>query len=553
MKNKVKSNLNFLIDPSLLHEDRAHLLQRFFFEEKIKYFTDDKSLDDFSFLVIFTLKKNFKKFSRFKNKIIVIDSNENSIGPFETINFNLFEEIASFVRKIYLLEKRHLIQSKIKESEKVLDEIKNLNSSKSAEELVPKNPDQSREFEAILDLEMFLLKEESLKNWNIHFKNFSKKSTKVLFMAIFNSNEIMQDNGIDENTLVFNLPFNDLFLIIKFKNFLIEEHAQSIEIMLSMLLQTLQLHDFQLIKSDGEIDFWKKIFSKLPYPMSVISDLGDLLIYNESFAKIGILPKECLGFKDHESLEIFQQFYKVRRIEFVINKMEVSFFVFYTHDIRFQEFNNVTNNKSDSRMSSVDELGIISSSIAHELNNPLAGILAAISLLSLEDDWSNDDLDDLNDMKNGAKRCKELIEIFLGFSKFAPSAIFAPSVHQSLDQALNLLRFRMIESNIRLEIRYTSTLENFSHQINSSIMSMILYLLLSELMTAFAHERLITQNSLNIMGGEVLEFTNQIILKLEHDFEYEEKIVQSKLIQHLLIFEKLEINFLRGEIRLIYR
>ena len=52
----------------------------------------------------------------------------------------------------------------------------------------------------------------------------------------------------------------------------------------------------------------QKIFSKIPYPMAVISSLGDLLIYNESFAKIGLLPKECLRFKDLESAEIFQNF-----------------------------------------------------------------------------------------------------------------------------------------------------------------------------------------------------------------------------------------------------
>lgn len=115
----------------------------------------------------------------------------------------------------------------------------------------------------------------------------------------------------------------------------------------------------------------------------------------------------------------------------------------------------------------------------------------------------------------------------------------------------------MIESNLRLEIKYTPTLEKFSHQINSSIMSMILYLIFNELMTAFAHERLITQTHLSAhrreLSGEVFEFSNQIVMKLDTDFEYEEKLAQSKLIQHLLLFEKLEINFLRKEIRLIYR
>ena len=37
------------------------------------------------------------------------------------------------------------------------------------------------------------------------------------------------------------------------------------------------------------------------------------------------------------------------------------------------------------------------------------------------------------------------------------------------------------------------------------------------------------------------------------DFKYEDKIAQSKLVQHLLLFENLEINFLTQEIRLNYR
>ena len=146
-----------------------------------------------------------------------------------------------------------------------------------------------------------------------------------------------------------------------------------------------------------------------------------------------------------------------------------------------------------------------------------------------------------------------MVEIFLGFSKFSPTAHKKICIRDSLDQAINLLRFRMIESNLRLEMKYSPTLEEFSHQINASIMSMILYLICGELMTAYAHHRLVTQATHGILSGEVLEFSNQIVLKLDDEFEYEDKIAQSKLIQHLLIFEKLEVSFLKQEIRLIYR
>ncbi|MDD4973440.1 MAG: histidine kinase dimerization/phospho-acceptor domain-containing protein [Bacteriovorax sp.] len=561
MKNKLKTKLNFIVDSKLVQEDRAEILLRALQDEKIKYMIESKDSkeEEHNLSIIFTHKTNLRFFSKYKNRIHVLDSNEDhESGQVEKINLNSYEEITLFLEKLFILEKRTALQIRTRESERLYDKIKILNNQLTSAGLINLSSDQQKDLESLLDLEILLLREEQISNWNTHFKAFAKKHGQLQNMGLFCSAELLkEENVFDESTLIFNLPFNDLFLTLKFKSIEESEQAQCIELVITMILRTIQIQDQQLIKSDGEIDFWKKIFSKIPYPMAVISNLGDLLIYNESFAKIGILPKECLRFKDQESLEIYQQFYKVRRIEFPINLSDVSYFIFYTIESRDANNDLKTNPTNDSRKGTqkgtVDELGIVSSSIAHELNNPLAGILAALSLLSLEDDWSEDALIDLDDMKNGAKRCKELVEIFLGFSKFSPSAAQAPSIKDSLDQALNLLRFRMVESNLRLEMKYTPTLEVFSHQINSSIMSMILYLILNELMTAFAHERLITQTHINSMSGEVLEFSNQIVMKLDYDFEYEEKLAQSKLIQHLLAFEKLEINFLRKEIRLIYR
>lgn len=553
MKNKLKTKLNFIIDPRLIQEERTEFLIRALQEEKIKPSIDVKESEP-ALAIIFSHKKSLRTFSKYKNRLLVIDSNENYEGaPVEKINFNSQEDIAEFLEKILIIEKRTVLQNKIKTGERIYEKIK-IENQRHPLEALNLSLDQQRDLESLLELEVVLLREDQLSNWNVHFKGFAKKHGQLQNMALLSGSELLEEDvAQDEAALIFNLPFNDLFLILKFKTSEFMDHSQNIELIITMILRTIQIQDQQLIKSDGEIDFWKKIFSKIPYPMAVISNLGDLLVYNESFAKIGILPKECLRFKDQESLEIFQQYYKVRRIEFPINLINVSYFVFYTSEEREKSESSKTTSSTESMKGGVDELGIISSSIAHELNNPLAGILAALSLLSLEDDWLEDELNDLDDMRNGAKRCKELVEIFLGFSKFSLTVAQTPSIKDSVDQAINLLRFRMIESNLRLEMKYTPTLERFSHQINTSIMSMIFYLIFNELMTAFAHERLITQTHIAVMSGEVLEFSNQIVMTLDYDFEYEEKIAQAKLIQHLLLFEKLEINFLRKEIRLIYR
>lgn len=550
MKHKYKTKILLVVDPTLISKDTTSLLVRVLQEEKIKFINNVNDLDKNAPVMLFIEQKNLRKVSHFKNKLIVTpDDNQQSSLSVTKLNFNSYEDIFRFLETFFLSEKRVIVQERIRESAEFFENIRKSLDQKIFEQTLC---DLHRTYEHLLDLEISLLKEETAQNWNDHFKIFVKKCPGELqVVSILESSQLMEDDVlIDENTLILKLPHLNSFFFMRFKHFDLAKDAPIVDLMLSMIHRTLSILDQKLVKSDGEVDFWKKIFSKIPYPMAVISSLGDLLIYNETFAKMGLLPKECQRFKDQESVELFQQFYKVRRIDFPINLIDVSYFVFYTAE---KEQIQKAGEKVIKKAASVDELGIISSSIAHELNNPLAGILAALSLLSLEDNWSPEALSDLNDMKNGAKRCKELVDIFLGFSKFSLKSQALPSIRDSLDQAINLLRFRMIESNLRLEMRYSPTLEHFSHQVNSSIMSMILYLICSELMTAFAHHRLINQNQQGQLSGDVLEFTNQIILRMDYDFEYEEKIAQSKLIQHLLIFEKLEINFMKQEMRLIYR
>jgi hypothetical protein len=285
------------------------------------------------------------------------------------------------------------------------------------------------------------------------------------------------------------------------------------------------------------IDFWKNIFAKIPYPMSVISQLGELLLYNEHFAKIGILPRECLTLKDLDHFELEKQHYQIRCFDFNFNGSPVHFFIFYASE-------KIINNSNN-------ELGIVSSSIAHELNNPLAGVLAALSLLKIEEDWSEEAKIEIEEMINGAKRCKELVEIFLGFSKLSPKDSRISSLKISLDQAINLLRFRMVESGLRIEMKLSNTSENVNFDVNSSVLSMIFYLIMSELMTAFAHHRLLTLEASPLLEGAVVGQVEQVQFILNEDFEYEKNILHSKLLQHLLFFEKIEIVFFKKEIRLV--
>src|SRR5207244_298957 len=124
-------------------------------------------------------------------------------------------------------------------------------------------------------------------------------------------------------------------------------------------------------------------------------------------------------------------------------------FVFFTESFFLKGDGNLT--------PSGQELGIISSSIAHELNNPIAGIQAALSLLQLDESLNQEATQTLVEMKNGAMRCKQLIETFLGFSRANPKNIVSESTMSPIDicyqQAQNLLRFRTVESGIRFNFQ----------------------------------------------------------------------------------------------------
>jgi hypothetical protein len=546
LKNKIKSRFAFLIDQELILDGKSHIIEEVLKNEKIRIIYDSREVSENTSIIVFCTIEKIKKFSSIKNRLVVTNGLEIvESNKVVKCNFMVFEEVEQFIKCLFEGEKKILFIQKLKESEKSLDLVKELNELKEANEV----NENILEFERFIDLEIELLKAESRDDWNFCFKNFIKKENWITQLNLIKLDVLLEDESIfDDNVLLFKIPSEDYFLHIRLKNTDLESISFNIELLIHTLLKSLQTLDQKLIRTDDEIDFWKKIFAKIPYPMSVISQLGDLLIYNERFAKIGILPKECLSYKDQETVEIDQQYFIVKRIEIEIMGQVVDYFVFYT-----AEKESGAGIGGHLKKGGVDDLGIVSSSIAHELNNPLAGILAALSVLTLEDNWSEDALSEIKDMQTGARRCKELVEIFLGFSRFSPNQNMICSLQGSMNQAINLLRFRMVESNLRIDMRYFSTLEKFAVNMNSSILSMILYLIMSELLTSFAHDRLIRQKLSSNLGGEVLELSNQIILRLDDEFEYEDKLSQAKLIQHLLIFEKMEMNFQKKEIRLIYR
>lgn len=86
------------------------------------------------------------------------------------------------------------------------------------------------------------------------------------------------------------------------------------------------------------------------------------------------------------------------------------------------------------------ELGIIGSSIAHELNNPLGGILSFVQMMKM--DLAPDDplYPDLLEMENGVLRCRDIVQNLLGFTRQSGSddlTVF--DFREALQRALSLI------------------------------------------------------------------------------------------------------------------
>lgn len=302
---------------------------------------------------------------------------------------------------------------------------------------------------------------------------------------------------------------------------------------LMLSLEKFYLRHHRQQEMTSEESLWEQVFQVINAPMVLLSPQADVLVHNNEFTRLNVLPKDCLGFEDGKKIEADGQVWSICREDLHVKNSTLALFVFQTTS---KEAHNVQGINSG-------ELGIISGSIAHELNNPLGGVLACLSLLELEDDWSEDGRHSLADMRKGAQRCKDLVEIFLGFSKVSPEGQASAGLEKSMEQALNLLRFRMIESGLRVSVdfRTKKTLEKVT---NSSVMAMVFYLILSEVMTVFGHQDLIQagagdQNKLDVLFEED---SDRIVLSFNNPLGELDKVMDSKLIHHLLEVEGFELE-----------
>lgn len=372
--------------------------------------------------------------------------------------------------------------------------------------------------------ELFQACAQSFKRWGIvDFKAVERADLRDL-----------KDDGVDKKMVVAptGVPQESRYYVWRYKGIYDAKLCFYIyNLMLS--LEKFYLRQHRQVEMTSEESLWEQVFYNINEPMVLLSPQADILVHNNEFTRLNILPKDCLGFESGKKVESMGRVWSLLRQDFQIKNSKLSLFVFRTASKTGPNVQGINSG----------ELGIISGSIAHELNNPLGGVLACLSLLELEDDWTDDGLHSLEDMRSGAQRCKDLVEIFLGFSKATPNVQMSGALEKSMEQALNLLRFRMIESGTRVLVDFKSH-KKLEKVTNSSVMAMVFYLILNDVMTLFGHQDLIRDGGDGQKKLEVLfeEKNDRISLSFNDFLGGLDKVCDSKLIHHLLEVEGFELE-----------
>ncbi len=109
-------------------------------------------------------------------------------------------------------------------------------------------------------------------------------------------------------------------------------------------------------------------------------------------------------------------------------------------------------------------VGQLSAGIAHEINNPLAGILGYSQFIlnkSRRTDFNFEDFrncrDYLKHIERESQRCKKIVESLLSFSRRSTDAFQLLDVKSVMETTLSILKHPLELQNIKIETRYLSS------------------------------------------------------------------------------------------------
>ncbi len=169
------------------------------------------------------------------------------------------------------------------------------------------------------------------------------------------------------------------------------------------------------------------------------------------------------------------------------------------------------------------EIGTIGSSIAHELNNPLGGILSFVQLLKMEMNSENPMWPDIQAMEDGVRRCQSIIENLLHFSRtpIVDEEVWL-DLRDVIDRALKIVELQTKSRGIEIKILHIGN-ESFPFFAHMNLLTQAVRNLLQ-----FSIEALIEVQ--NKMGHQTGSYHGVIEIHLEQkENDYHIRILDNSL------------------------
>lgn len=358
------------------------------------------------------------------------------------------------------------------------------------------------------------------------FSSFLQKVVKLPEFKKIGDLKLVEKSKIDDVIVeeAYLLEIENYFILVT----KIEESREAVLVILKALNDFFNLSHFNIQENEiaGSITVGN-ILSTIEYPTVIINEKGVVLHHNEAFTSLSILPSLIIENEENGWIEYAEMKFKILGQKLSHRNI---FYILIPQ--------SPTEHKS---LDSQSELGIISGSIAHELNNPVAGILAALTILELEQ-WDDENINMIKELKDSALRCKGLIDTFLGFSKYRGMGPLILPLGNVLDQTTALLRYRIVESGVSIHLDMDESCR--AVEVKARVLSMVFYLIFNDLLTIFSHKLLLDPSIGKGMevGFKVLNETLVLELKNFELDEKEQRSINQKLVSHLLEMDKININ-----------